>query len=47
MQFHNDKINYVLIPEFVECGEEMREFDAYWTTDADDLATAIVDGDIK
>lgn len=40
-----DETNYVLVPEYFEDGEEIDEFDPYWSTDADDLGTAIVDGE--
>ncbi len=38
-----DEINNMLIPEYLEDGEDLPEWDSYWSTDCDDLSTIIVD----
>lgn len=40
-----DETDYTLIPEYIEDGEEITEWDAAWSTDCDDLGTAIHDGE--
>ncbi len=40
-----DETDYTLIPEYIEDGEEITEWDATWSTDCDDLGTAIHDGE--
>ena len=40
-----DENNYMLIPEYLDEGEEISEWDSAWSTDSDDLGTAIHDGE--
>lgn len=40
-----DEISCMLIPEYLDEGEEIAKRDAAWSTDRDDLSTAIHDGE--
>lgn len=37
--------NLTLIPEFYDDGDEIDEYNPYWSTDCDDLMTVMVDGE--
>lgn len=40
-----DETNYALVSEYIEDGGEIDDYDPYLSTDADDLGTAVVDGE--